>query len=131
MEEKEDAKLSPQSAQKNVKDKEAFTMTFYKVTTKDATLLFQGNNKEEAFRDFILKTPLEKMGNLVMLIDEEGEEYPFRTLPSLVLLGRIDFPTGAYNLQKLLDLSFEEAKTMLICSMKKDAWILSEEFLQS
>ena len=104
----------------------------YSLETKDDKIIISAKSREEAWRKYfhgLKHGDLKKLGQILILKDEEGNEYPFRTAPSLVLLGLLDFPTGAANVSETIGIPGDEplvAAEVLLKCMIKDMWILEE-----
>lgn len=109
-------------------------MKIYKTTTMDETILIQANNRKEAYAKFFLeikngKYPLDKIGGIIMVVDpDDGEEYPFRTTPTLWLMELIPAGVAFATIEKMLglDSNSDEAANMLIKASNQDSWILEE-----
>jgi len=100
----------------------------YKLTTKDEKILIKAKNREEAFAKFfkdILKGKilLGNIGQIVTLHDGK-DEYPFRTVPALYLLGAINREIAISNISMVLECSKIEAEIMLESCVAEDKWIL-------
>jgi len=96
------------------------------ITTKDDKMTVVAKTKEDALRKYFRSLEdidLSKIGNIVMLQDDKGDEYPFRTVPSAVLLGLLDFPSGVLNIQNCMGTSEIESEQLLLQTMIKDVWI--------
>ena len=99
----------------------------YLITTKGDRAMVQAESVEDALRKYfhsLTKDTLSKLGQVVICHDESGESYPFRTIPSLVLLGLLPFPTAVETLQKVLGTSRDETIDILLATMQEDKWIL-------
>ena len=100
----------------------------YKLTTKDEKILIKAKNREEAFAKFFKdilkgKIPLGNIGQIVTLHDRK-DEYPFRTVPALYLLGVIDREIATSNVSMVLECSKIEAEIMLESCIAEDKWII-------
>ena len=104
-------------------------MKGYKITTRNIELVIPANNRQEAYAKFFIEVKkgnisLDNLGNLLMLHDE-GEEYPFRVVPTLWLMELIGPETAMVTLQVILELKdMEEAAGLLMSSARNDSWIL-------
>lgn len=97
----------------------------YKVVTKDDSVVIEAKNRDHAFARYFAdiangKIPLSKVGQLVTLYDGE-EQYPFRTIPLLWLLGVIDKKHAILNISNLLKCSRREAEELLLKTAKEDS----------
>jgi len=81
-----------------------------------AKFFFAVQNGEINFRD---------LGHIIVLKDGK-DEYPFRTVPSLWLLGIIDQDTAIANIRLAVGCSEHEAFELLIKTAHQDSWILTE-----
>jgi len=104
-------------------------MKGYRITTRSVDIVIPANNRQEAYAKFFIevrngKIELDDLGNLLMLHDE-GEEYPFRVVPTLWLMELTGPETAMVTLQAILELEdMEEAADMLMSSARNDSWIL-------
>jgi len=85
--------------------------------TKDDVVLIQAESRDVAFAKYFKqiaeeKIPLDKIGNIVML-EDDGEEYAFRTVPLLWKMMVINEETAIASLQSILNVSRNEARQML------------------
>jgi len=81
-----------------------------------AKFFFAVQNGEINFRD---------LGHIIVLKDGKNE-YPFRTVPSLWLLGIIDQDTAIANIRLAVGCSEHEAFELLLKTAHEDSWILEE-----
>ena len=100
----------------------------YKLTTKDEKILIKAKSRKEAFAKFFKdilkgKIPLRNIGQIVTLHDGE-DEYPFRTVPTLYLLGIINKEIAILNISMILECSKIEAENMLESCIAEDNWII-------
>jgi len=96
--------------------------------SKDIDIIIVAKNRKHAFAKFFKKLKdkeigLDQIGHLVMLHDEE-EEYPFRTMPSLFLLGLVDEETAIANLIECVGVNETQGGEMLYKAAEKDKWIV-------
>jgi len=104
----------------------------YRITTKDDEAIITASSRKEALARYFLQVAdgevgLDRLGNLVMVKDPDyGEQYPFRTVPALWLLGVLDRETAELNLQVLLGVGEKESRDILLTAAKQDAWIVEE-----
>jgi len=87
-------------------------MSTYCIETKGGPYCFDADNRFEALRKFFLgikegSVQLSDVG-LVVTITEQGEEYPFRTLPVLYFMGIFD-KEKAMKLAKKVSRKIKEA----------------------
>ena len=109
-------------------------MFVYEVTTMEEKILVRAENRQEAYARFFLDVkrgvyPLDKIGGIIMVRDpEDGEEYPFRTTPTLWLMELIPVGVAFATIEKMLglDSNTDESADMLIKSARTDEWILDE-----
>ena len=106
-------------------------MKGYKITTKDIDIVIPANDPQEAYAKFFLEVKkgnisIDDLGNILMLHDE-GEEYPFRIVPTLWLMKIIGPETAIVTLQVILEIEDEdEAANVLLSSARQDSWILDK-----
>ena len=107
----------------------------YKLTSKDIEIAIPAKNRQEAFAKFFLKVKqgeieLDQLGGIVMSHEgnDEGDDVPFRTVPTLWLLQLIGHSVAFNTLERMLDLdpNTDDAANLLISSAKQDMWILDE-----
>ena len=109
-------------------------MFVYEVTTMGEKILIRAENRQEAYARFFLDVkrgvyPLDKIGGLIMIRDpEDGEEYPFRTTPTLWLMELIPAGVAYATIENMLDLDSgsDESANLLIKGANQDRWILKE-----
>lgn len=109
-------------------------MKIYEVTTMGEKILINAKDRFEVYARFFLdikngKYPLDKIGGIIMVKDpDDGEEYPFRTTPTLWLMELIPVGVAFATIEKMLDLSSysDESAQLLIQGAKKDQWILDK-----
>ncbi|MBU0846620.1 hypothetical protein KKH23_05470 [Patescibacteria group bacterium] len=109
-------------------------MKMYEVETMDEKTMIPAENRKEAYAKFFInvklgKHPLNKIGGLISVRDpDDGEDYPFRTTPTLWLMKIITPETAFATIEKMLDLdpSSEDSAKLLLQSAKQDMWILDE-----
>jgi len=105
-------------------------MKAYRISTKDDKTIITANSRKEAIARYFLQiadgeVSLDRIGNLVTITDpDNGEEYPFRTVPSLWLLGVLDRETAELNIRVLLGVGEEESRDLLLMTAKQDKWIV-------
>ena len=107
-------------------------MKAFPIHTKGETTLITAENRKEAYAKFFLEVKkgnigLDKIG-CIIVAEEDGEEYPFRSIPTLWLMQLISPGMAFATLEKMLDLdsNTDEAANILIDSAKQDMWILDE-----
>lgn len=98
------------------------------VKTKDYSFIATADNTNEAFAqffaDFINKDiPIDKIGNIVKIVLKD-DEIAFRTIPTLVLLGKLSVSDGIVNIKELLNIDTLEAIKVLEHCMETDKWIV-------
>lgn len=103
-------------------------MNIYRLESKDVAMEIAAENRMDAFVKFFIsildgKTKICEIGNLVTTY-ENGEEYPFRTLPVIWLLGLITDEEALNTLPVLLKTNKEKAKEALFEAARKDMWVL-------
>ncbi len=107
-------------------------MKTFPISTKGETTLVMAETRKEAYAKFFIEV---KKGNIaidklgcIIVAEEDGEEYPFRSVPTLWLMELIPPGVAFATLEKMLDLdpNSDEAATMLVNSAKQDMWILDE-----
>lgn len=109
-------------------------MQIYETTTKGEKILIRAKNRQEAYARFFLDVkrgvyPLDKIGGIIMVRDpEDGEEYPFRTTPTLWLMELIPAGVAFATIENMLDLDSrsDESANLLILGARQDEWILKE-----
>jgi len=109
-------------------------MKIYKVETMGETTLITGETRNDAYAKFFLEVkngryPMDKIGGIIMVTDpDDGQEYPFRTTPTLWLMELITHDTAFATIEKMLDIdpSTDESANLLLESARKDMWILDE-----
>ena len=87
------------------------------VKSKDFKMVVMAKDRFDAWRKFFLHVKnhpelLGKIGMLVSVVDEDGEEYCMRTIPALCGLNVIDFETAIINLMQI-GFTYTEAKHVL------------------
>lgn len=103
-------------------------MPLYKIHTKDDAVLVEAESRDFAFAHYFKdvaeqKVPLSKIGNIIIL-EDNGEEYPFRTVPLLWKMALIEEETAIVTLQSILNVSKNEARKMLQKYGEKDARLI-------
>jgi len=101
----------------------------YSVVAKDYEFLTEAEDTKEAFARFFVdvidnEIPLERLGQIVKTVREDGEEVAFRTVPILVLLGRLSVSDGIKNIEITLHVDVLEAINILTSCMHQDEWML-------
>ena len=102
-------------------------MKFYRLHTKDAQVGIRAKSRKEAFAKFFKdvvdgKIQLSELGNIVILHDGKTE-YPFRTVPSLFILGLMNETAAISNIASCISSDRVEASKMLYKAIEKDKWI--------
>lgn len=102
----------------------------FRVTTKNVDTNIIAENRKEVYAKFFLKIKkgeikLDDVGCIVM-VEEDGEEYGFRTVPTLWLMELISPEVAFATLEDMLNLNpnTDKAANILIKSAKQDMWIL-------
>lgn len=102
----------------------------YRVTTKNVDTNIPAKNRQEAYAKLFLSVKngdikIDDLGGILMLYDE-GEEYPFRTVPTLWLMELISPSMAFATLENMLGLdpSTDDAANLLLESARQDMWIL-------
>lgn len=109
-------------------------MKIYQVRTMDETLLVNAENRNQAYAKFFLdvkngKYPLDKIGGIIMVTDpDNGEDYAFRTTPTLWLMELITPQVAFATIEAMLGLDpdSDDSADMLLSAAKADMWILDE-----
>ena len=109
-------------------------MKMYKVQTMGETTLIPAETRNDAYAKFFIEIkkgryPMDKIGGILTVTDpDDGEDYPFRTTPTLWLMELITPETAFATIEKMLDLdpSTDDSANMLLQSARKDSWILDE-----
>ena len=109
-------------------------MKMYVVRTMGEKTLIPAENRKEAYAKFFIKVkqgkyPLDKIGGLIMVRDpDDGEEYPFRTTPTLWLMEIISPETVFATIESMLGLDpdSDDSASLLLKTAKQDMWILDE-----
>ena len=109
-------------------------MKLYNVSTMGEKILINAENRKEAYARFFIeikegKYPLDKIGGLISVRDpDDGEDYPFRTTPTLWLMELIPPETAFATIESMLSLdpSSDDSANLLLQSAKQDMWILDE-----
>lgn len=109
-------------------------MQIYEVTTMGEKILIRAENRLESYARFFLDVkrgvyPLDKIGGIIMVRDpEDGQEYPFRTTPTLWLMDLIPAGVAFATIEKMLDLDSysDESADLLLKGARTDEWILKE-----
>ena len=88
----------------------------------------KASTRKEAYAKFFLdikqgKIPLKDVGQIIILKDGK-DEYPFRTCPSLWLLGIIDTDTAILNIRRTIGGDDIAALEMLVKTARQDRWII-------
>ena len=102
-------------------------MKTYTIFSTRKVVFIKAENVDEAVAKFLLSVKhreikREDVSQFIIILDEDGEEYAFWTLPSLTLLGILDLPTSLYNIE-IQGVPAEKAKNILMEGMKRDIWI--------
>lgn len=103
-------------------------MKLFKIHTKDDVAIVEAKTRQIAFAKYFKevvenKIPIEKLGNILMLKDN-GEEYPIRTLPILWLMGVVDDEQAIQTLIEIeVATSRTEARKLLKKCAEQDRWI--------
>ena len=100
----------------------------FRIKMKDAEIIIVAKNRTQAFGKFFKKIidkeiSLENIGMIVELYDK-NEDYPFRTVPSLFLLGIIEEEVAIASIQNTVNCNDVEAGQMLYKAAEKDKWIV-------
>lgn len=109
-------------------------MKIYKVETMGETILINAETRKEAYAKFFIEVkegryPMDKIGGLINVTDpDDGEDYPFRTTPTLWLMELISPETAFATIEGMLGLdpSSDDSANMLMQSARQDGWILDE-----
>ncbi|MHC4573373.1 MAG: hypothetical protein ACYS76_04465 [Planctomycetota bacterium] len=109
-------------------------MKAYELTTMGEKVLITANNRKRAYARFFIdvkegRYPLDKIGGIITVKDpDDGEDYPFRTTPTLWLMELIPAGVAFATIEKMLGLDpdTDESANMLISASREDAWILDE-----
>jgi len=112
------------------------TVKKYRITTKDLDVEVEAESREGAIRNFFRLLKVfwhewkDKVGQIASVHDE-GEEYPFRLVPSLYNMGLIDEETAVANLLRVFEEqptpeAVSDAKTMLWALAKTDRWMTED-----
>lgn len=96
-------------------------MNIYRLESKDVAMEIAAENRMDAFVKFFIsildgKTKICEIGNLVTTY-ENGEEYPFRTLPVIWLLGLITDEEALNTLPVLLKTNKEKKQKRLFLKL--------------
>jgi hypothetical protein len=103
-------------------------MNLFKIHTRNDVVMVSAQSREGAigkyFRELVdKKVALEDVGG-VFIVEDAGQEYPVRTAPLLWKLGAITKEAAVLSIQKLLNLSEKEAKTILVQCAEQDSRFL-------
>lgn len=98
------------------------------IHTKGVVYPVKASTRKEAYAKFFLdikqgKIPLKDVGQIIILKDGK-DEYPFRTCPSLWLLGIIDTDTAILNIRRTIGGDDINALEMLAKTARQDRWII-------
>ena len=100
----------------------------YTIRMKGKNYLYQGEDRFDAnrrlFKDVVTgNIPLSDVG-IIIVTNDNGEEYPMRLLPSLFAMGIIDLETTMNTLYgNGIDLSYKE----LLETIEQDKWLWMEK----
>ena len=103
-------------------------MKLFKIHTKNDIAIVEAETRQQAYAKYFKevvegKIPIEKLGNLLML-EDDGEEYPIRTIPILWLMGVVDDEQAIQTLIALgVATSRNDARKLLAKCAKQDRWI--------
>jgi hypothetical protein len=100
----------------------------YVVCSKTKETKILAKNRNEAWAKFWKsvadeKTPLSELGNIVILKDQK-QEYPFRTVPLLWQMKLIDKDMAISNIMACTSVSQKEAEQMLMDYSFKDSRLI-------
>jgi len=104
-------------------------LKLYTICARNNVTLVEAEDKDHAFAKYFQdilenKVSLEKLGNIIVLNDH-GKEYPFRTVPLLWQMGVIDDDAAIENIKNVLGIeSTEEARVVLMLCAKRDARLI-------
>jgi hypothetical protein len=109
-------------------------MKAYPLTTMGETVLIMAENRKRAYARFFLdvktgKYPMDKIGGIISVKDpDDGEDYPFRTTPTLWLMELIPAGVAFATIENMLELDSngDESARLLISASREDEWILDE-----
>ena len=107
-------------------------MKAYLITTKNDSRIVPAKNRAQAFAKYFLEVrrgniSLDQLGHVVILRDPDNyEEYPFRVVPTIWLLGLISEETAIENIALILDTDRERAKQLLHKCAEEDKHVLEE-----
>ena len=111
------------------------TLQMFNLSSKDIDIMIPAKDRQESFAKFFLmvkkgEISIDDLGCLVVSREgeDEGDDVPFRTVPTLWLLELIS-PATAFNiLEQMLDLDpdTDEAANLLLSSANQDMWILDK-----
>lgn len=110
-------------------------LQMFELSSKDIHIVIPATTRDEAFAKFFLKIKqgeisIDQIGCIVMSHEgkDEGDNVPFRTVPTLWLMELISNSTAFNTLDQMLDLdpNTDESATILVNSAKQDMWILDE-----
>jgi len=102
-------------------------MNLFEIVYKNGSVHILAENKEEAYAKFFKmivdhEISLDDIGHVIIL-KEDGKEYPFRTVPTLYNLGIMDRRTAVVNLSSLLGIPLQMSDKLLFISSEEDKWV--------
>lgn len=109
-------------------------MKLYELTTMGETVLISAENRKRAYARFFVDVkngvyPMDKIGGIISVKDpDDGEDYAFRTTPTLWLMELIPAGVAYATIENMLglDSGADESANILISASNQDAWILDE-----
>jgi len=109
-------------------------MKMFKIKTMGETTLIPAKTLDDAYAKFFIEVktgryPMDKVGGLIMVTDpDDGEEYGFRTTPTLWLMELISAETAFATIEKMLDLDpfTDDSANLLLQTARTDGWILDQ-----
>jgi len=105
-------------------------MKAYYITTKADSRVIPAANRKQAFSKYFLcvkegQVRLDQLGQVIMLRDpENGEEYPFRVVPTLWQMGLMSEAVAVENLRLALHVDEKNARKVLQKTADEDSWVL-------
>jgi hypothetical protein len=98
------------------------------VEAKDYNFIVEAEDTKEAFAKFFAdfidsNCSLAEIGNIIK-IKVNNDEVAFRTIPTLVLLGKLSVSDGIFNICNVLQIDMLKACQILQQCMIQDEWIL-------
>ena len=107
-------------------------MKLFLIVSRERKYLIQAENRKEAYARFFLQVKrgqigVGELGQIILCYSAtEADPYPFRTVPTLWMMGLISSKIAIMSLKELLNITNKEARELLQETARADSWILDE-----